>query len=328
MMYSYLGGIDISKDHLDLCLMDSTRSVLVQKRCANRCKALKNLLENLPIKDLTGLLLIAEHTGMYGYALRAICKELGIDLWMEDPGQIKASLGCHRGKSDPVDAARIASYGMNFPSRIRLVEHSDIIDQLKLLQSERALLVADRAKYKAQLKDQKHHMSTDTWKAKASRLEEIIDVFDQQIQLIEQTIQQLITQTEELSIQNKLLQSIPGVGPRLAVSMIVATEGFVRFDNPRAFCCYSGVAPFGWHSGKNTHSSRRVSHRADKRIKSLLHMGALAAVGQPGELRQYYKRKCDEGKAKMSVLNAVRGKLVHRMFAVIKRNQKYTPVLC
>lgn len=328
MKYSYLAGIDISKNHLDVCVMDPTHTIVVQIRCDNRKESLKKLLRELPVGNLSDVLVCAEHTGMYGYTLKEVARELGMDLWMEDPGQIKAALGRQRGKSDPVDAARIACYGLDFSYRIRLAEHSDVVDQLGHLQSERALLVADRAKYKGQMRDQKDHMSEDLWQAKALRLKALITAFDEQIKDIEQAIGQLIRRSEALARQYSLLQSIPGVGPRLAVSMIVATAGFTRFDSPRAFCCYSGVAPFGWHSGTHTHSSRRVSHRADKRIKSLLHMGSLAAVGQPGELRHYYQRKCTEGKAKMSVLNAVRGKLVHRMFAVIKRDEKYVPVLC
>ena len=328
MKYSYLAGIDISKNHLDLCVMDSARTILQQTRCANRKESLKKLLRELPVDNLQNMLVVGEHTGMYGYTLRQVAAELGIDLWMEDPAQIKACLGRQRGKSDSVDAGRIAGYGLDFSHRLRLVEHSDSLDELGHLQSERALLVADRAKYKGQLRDQKGYMSHELWQAKALRLKALISAFDEQIAGIEQSIEEVIAHHEKLAGQYSLLQSIPGVGPRLALSMMVATEGFVRFETPRAFCCYSGVAPFGWHSGTNTHSGRRVSHRADKRIKSLLHMGALAAVGQPGELRQYYERKCREGKAKMSVLNAVRGKLVHRMFAVIKRNEKYVPDLC
>jgi transposase len=328
MKYSYLAGIDISKNHLDICLMDSARTIVQQTRCANRGESLKKMVRELPVDDFRDLVLVGEHTGMYGHVLRQTCRELGIDLWMEDPAQIKASLGRQRGKSDPVDAVRIACYGMDFPSRLRLVKHSDLVDQLARLQSERTLLVADRAKYKGQLRDQKDHMSADSWQAKALRLKALIKAFDEQIESIEQTIEQLIRRSEDMVRQYSLLQSIPGVGPRLAVSMIVATAGFTRFDSSRAFCCYSGVAPFGWHSGTNTYSGRRVSHRANKHIKSLLHMGAMAAVGQPGELRQYYQRKCEQGKPKMSVLNAVRGKLVHRMFAIIKLNENYIPVLC
>jgi hypothetical protein len=65
-----------------------------------------------------------------------------------------------------------------------------------------------------------------------------------------------------------------------------------------------------------------VSHRADKSIKSLLQMADLAVTTRQrsGELKEYYERKVAEGKNKMSVLNAVRAKLVLRMFAVIRNN--------
>ena len=200
---------------------------------------------------------------------------------------------------------------------------SSDIEQLQYLQSERVLLVADRAKYKGQLGDQKEHMPQGAYRAKAERLTTIIAVFDEQIARIDRRINELISQDQVLDRQNKLLQSIPGVGPRLALAAIILTKGFTSFESARAFSCYCGIAPFVWHSGGQTHTRARVSHRADKRMKSLLHMGAMAAVQREGELREYYLRKCEEGKPKMSVLNAVRSKLVHRMFAVIKKGEMY-----
>jgi hypothetical protein len=49
----------------------------------------------------------------------------------------------------------------------------------------------------------------------------------------------------------------------------------------------------------------------------------VATRKKDGELREYYLRKVAEGKNKMSVLNAIRAKLILRMFAVIKSNKKY-----
>ena len=62
-------------------------------------------------------------------------------------------------------------------------------------------------------------------------------------------------------------------------------------------------------------------------MKRLLHLAAVAVthwVG--GELKKYYERKVAEGKNKMPVINALRAKIVARMFAVIKRNEKYKPI--
>ncbi|OAV68135.1 Transposase IS116/IS110/IS902 family protein [Bacteroidales bacterium Barb4] len=106
--------------------------------------------------------------------------------------------------------------------------------------------------------------------------------------------------------------------------MIVVTKGFTDFTDACKFCCHAGAAFFSYSSGSSIRSRNRVSHRVDKSIKALLHMAALVAVTRcKGELHDYYERKVAERKNKMSVLNAVRAKLIHRMFAVIRNNQNY-----
>lgn len=324
MKYSYFCGIDISKKHIDLCLVDNQGTAVFSSRCQNRQRELIELFDRLPVVDLSEILLCAENTGMYGYNLQQVVIRYSLDLWMEHPGQLKARSGLQRGKTDPVDAHRIACYARRYSDQAHLFEEIDSqLDQLRYLQSERVLLVADRAKYKGQLGDQKEHMPQAAYQAKAGRLEAIVTAFDEQIAIIDCRITELINQDQGLNHQFKLLQSIPGIGPRVALAAIILTKGFTCFDSSRAFCCYCGIAPFVWHSGGQTHTRGRVSHRADKRMKTLLHMGALSAVQQQGELREYYLRKCEEGKPKMSVLNAVRSKLVHRMFAVIKKGEMY-----
>lgn len=130
--------------------------------------------------------------------------------------------------------------------------------------------------------------------------------------------------TEELM----RFKSVEGVGTVIAMNMIIATEAFTRFDNPRQFNCYVGVAPFSYTSGTSQHSCNRVSQRAVKYIKCLLHMAAVAiAHKKRGDLKTYFERKVTEGKNKMTVLNAVRAKLVARMFTVIRNNRIYQPIL-
>ena len=58
-------------------------------------------------------------------------------------------------------------------------------------------------------------------------------------------------------------------------------------------------------------------------MKRLLHMAALAVVSKQGELADYYRRKVEQGKNKMSVINAIRNKLIHRVFACVRDNRKY-----
>ncbi|MFC0876770.1 transposase, partial [Saccharicrinis sp. FJH2] len=107
------------------------------------------------------------------------------------------------------------------------------------------------------------------------------------------------------------------------IKMILETNAFRDFKDPRKFCCHAGVAPFSYTSGSSIRSKRKVSKRADKSIKALLHMAALSAIKTKGDLGQYYARKVAEGKNKMTVLNAIRAKLVLRMFAVIKNDRLF-----
>ena len=55
-------------------------------------------------------------------------------------------------------------------------------------------------------------------------------------------------------------------------------------------------------------------------------MAALAAVKVKGELRDYFERKVAAGKRKMSVYNAIRNKLVHRMVSVMERRTAYMAI--
>jgi len=52
-------------------------------------------------------------------------------------------------------------------------------------------------------------------------------------------------------------------------------------------------------------------------------MGAMSAIRLDNDLRIYYQRKVKEGKNKMSLLNAVRNKIIHRVFAVVKNQVPY-----
>lgn len=325
MNYSYFCGCDVSKNHIDFYVLDEQDHRYLEFRSKNTVQQLTKVLRKLSL-DTARVLLCAEHTGMYGYNLRRAAEDLCIPLWIEHPAHINASLALKRGKTDPLDAQRIARYAFRYRDKARLVKPADqSLQKLKYLQSERTLLVADRAKYKGQLRDQQAHIPAEVWKPKSLRLQILIDAFTDQIKQIDKAIAALVQGDPVIDNQYQLLQSIPGVGPRLSLAVLVATNGFTDFTCPRAFSCYCGVAPFVWHSGRNTYSRARVSHRADKRIKSLLHMGALSAINCPGELKEYYLRKTEEGKPKMSVVNAIRSKLIHRMFAVIKKGQKYSP---
>jgi len=85
----------------------------------------------------------------------------------------------------------------------------------------------------------------------------------------------------------------------------------------------SGVAPFKHQSGSSIRGRTRVSKLANMTMKTLFSLGATSAIQHSPEIKQYYQRKLAEGKKPMSVINAVRNKLITRIFACVNQERKY-----
>lgn len=327
----YFIGIDVSKKKLDFCVLSDGAVInegITRNRPGDISRLLKSLKQGLNASE-GDLLVCAEHTGQYTYPLTIACTGFGCPLWLENPSQIKFSSGVHRGKNDKVDARRIAVYASRFVDRARLPERPTAeLERLKQLVNERKLYRVDLAKYKGQLTDQKKFMESSIYAAKAGRVKSLIHYLEGLVKKIDREIEAIVSSSERLSRQVELLTTIEGVGKTVALASIIETEAFTRFDDPRKFACHAGVAPFQYTSGSSQHSRNRVSQRANKRLKTLFHMAALAITRKKtGELKKYYERKVKEGKNKMTVINAIRAKIIARMFAVIKRNEEYKQIL-
>ena len=133
----------------------------------------------------------------------------------------------------------------------------------------------------------------------------------------------LIESDPRLSQLFELVTSVPGIGTATATEIVIATNEMKTITDPKKMACHAGVAPFNYQSGSSVRGRPGVSQHARKRLKSLFHLGAMAAIRVSGELQDYYQRKVKEGKNKMLVLNAVRNKLIHRVYAVVARGEKY-----
>lgn len=112
------------------------------------------------------------------------------------------------------------------------------------------------------------------------------------------------------------------MGKWTALEILAVTQDFTKFTSPEKFACYCGVVPFAKSSGQKK-GKKRVSFYANKSLKSLLHMCALSAIRYDEQIKAYYERKIQEGKPKMAVLNAIRNKIILRIFAVIRKGEKY-----
>lgn len=142
-----------------------------------------------------------------------------------------------------------------------------------------------------------------------------------QILVIEKEIDGLISSDAELKERFDQMTSVIGVGKVLAWNMLIKTNEFKSINNPRKLACYAGVVPFDFQSGTSIYKRPRVSVMADKTLKKLLHLSAMRVIQIKGELQTYYQRKVAEGKNKMSILNAVRNKIIARICAVVNNRR-------
>ena len=324
MQFETVIGIDISKLSLDLALI-STEGEVESFKIENKLLSIKRFFKKLSkTYNMSQALICAEHTGHYGYPLKKVCLELNLALWLEGGAEIKQRSGVTRYKNDRVDAIRIADYAKRHLDKAKIQTFEDAtLEAIRSLSSERELFIKERAKYKTQIKDLKGFMDETLYKARSKRLKKQEESLSKAIKEIDQQIKALLESNEKLSEQKAILTSVDGIGEQVALHTIIATEAFTKFDSGRKFACHVGVAPFSFESGTSQRSRRKVSHKANIQLKTLFHMAALSAVKMKGEFRDYFERKVAEGKNKMTVINAVRAKLINRIFALIRDNRKH-----
>lgn len=314
-------GVDVSKITLDLFIKPSALSMTI----SNDQKGFKQWWAEMKkvLKPGTRIMVVMEHTGMYSSKFESFLRELSVDYCKIPALEIKRSLGMTRGKNDKIDAERIAGYGWLRRDILRADPPvSEAIDTLKHLLTLRLKMVRDRAGYTNKIKEMK---SANCLIAMETQ-QRVIAYLTKEILIAQAAIKAHISAHPEIQKTFDLLVSIKGVGPVIAANMIGNTHNFKRFRNARKFNCYAGIAPFGHQSGSSIKGRARVSHLANKDTKTLLNLAATCAIRCDEELKNYYHRKIDEGKNKMSCINAIRAKIVARMFAVVKRQSPFIPL--
>lgn len=115
-------GVDVSKATLDVALRDGTGSLVKEDRVKNSTAGLRSLLRKWSKQGLcdTTALVYLEPTGHYSHGVVKTLLDLGHPTWMAHATDIRLSIGMQRGKSDKVDARRIAEYAHRFQDKARL----------------------------------------------------------------------------------------------------------------------------------------------------------------------------------------------------------------
>ena len=322
---TFFVGVDVSKNTLDFAVYGGKDHIRVSNN-SDGFKHLVAFLKSLGIA-LADCWFVLEYTGGYEYRFLQFCVTKKVRYCRISGLEIKRSLGLQRGKNDKVDAMRIAVYGHEKQNRLKPDSAcNSAVERLKQLLRQRSNFVKAR-------KADEH---------RASEIQEMYGLKDSDPMLkryrqsaahnakmaaqTENDIIDLMNAHEALKKNYTLLTSICGIGPVNAWTMIAYTSNFERFEDARKFGAYCGVVPYEQSSGV-FRGKHRVSHLCNHEVKAGLHMAARASVQHDPEMRAYYDRRKIMGKHHMGIMNEIMFKLVLRMFAVVKKQEKYVEKL-
>lgn len=324
--YKLVVGIDVSKSKIDMCFVaDPALKQHTYSVVTNNEKGIKQMLGLISKQGiaLEEVLFCIENTGIYGMPLACYLNSVNADFWVVPAMEIKRSLGIRRGKNDKVDARDIAYYAYSHQHKIKLYQLPETeILKLKLLQTEREKFLKALLALKT-TEENEGFLPKEVLQEVRKAHSIAQKALEKSLRLVEERIKEIIQQHPLLQKQYQLITSVPGVGPQTAVYLITTTRCFKDFANWRKLACYAGVAPFEYTSGSSVRGKTKVNHLANKKLKTLLNMCALNAKRVDKEIAEYYQRKTKEGKNKMLVLNAVRCKVLSRVFAAINRETPF-----
>ena len=320
-------GIDISKLTFDVRIHINQSYKVFENTKKGFNQFIRWVRKNNEFKEENTLFAL-EHTGIYSEQITLFFSEHQINFSLISGLEIKRSLGIARGKDDKVDATKIALYAYRLRDEIKpYVIPSKSINQLKKLLALRERLVKHRSGFKACLKEQKRVYIKKDSPILFITQQRMIKYLNKQIDNLESEINKIIIHSEQLKQQLVLIKSIKGVGTQTALNIIASTNGFTKFKTSRQFASYCGIAPFPNSSGTSLNGRTKVSHLANKKLKSLLDLCAKSAIKHNTEMKIFYTKRVEQGKNKRSTINIVRNKLLSRIFAVVSRKTPYVDIM-
>ncbi|MBT2602960.1 IS110 family transposase [Bacillus sp. ISL-53] len=123
----------------------------------------------------------------------------------------------------------------------------------------------------------------------------------------------------------KIIQSIPGIGEKIAATIISEIGEIDRFNHPKKLVAFAGVDPSVHSSGKFTATINRITKRGSSRLRHSLYLAVLCGIrsSRNKKLKAFYDKKKSEGKpAKVSIV-ACMNKLLHWIYALLKRKETF-----
>jgi len=304
-------GIDISKDVFDV--VDHADNHYQFKNDLSGFRKFSKILTEHS-------LCVMEVTGSYYQKLATWLFSKSINVSVVNPLSVKRfiQMRLKTSKTDKSDARMIRIYGeyenpkLWQPPSQYIIEANELHKLIELLLKQRTVL-----------KNKLHGL-----KSKGILTSAVVTSVRRQIRNLNKEVSSLEVKLEDLikECQADLLTrlcSIPGIGKRTAIFLIVLTQGFERFENSRQLISYFGMNPTIHQSGSSIRGSSRISKTGNNHIRNLLFMCSFTACEHNKSCRDIYRRIIAKGKSKKLALIAVANKLLKQSLAIAKSGLLY-----
>lgn len=323
--YKIFVGIDISKDSIDVALINEGISMC--QNFSNSKKGYRSMLSWLKtFAQANEMLLCMEHTGLYGLPLWNYLAEHNICFVVENALQIKQSMGIRRSKTDKADAEMIARYIKLHHSESRLYKvPTQIISRLKVIFSHRQRLLKIKHLLSVASNEISAFMSKEVCKDMSGDSKRLLDIIEGRIEKVEQLLLKIISSDAETKKIYQLVTSVPGVGLITGVYLIIVTQNFTIIGTSRKLSRFGGMSPEKDESGKRVRKPK-VSRIGNKKLKSLLSCCVSSNLRFDTETKEYQQRKLAEGKPDGVIINNLKNKILHRVYAVVNRGTPYVNI--
>ena len=305
-------GIDVSKDSLDL--FAEPPAPQLSTHCGYDDATVHTLCNALA--DLAPTLVVMEASGGLEQRLAAELAARGVRLAVVNPRQVRqfARASGELAKTDALDARTLCAFARAIRPQARAPHDADTRDLADLLSRRRQLV-----DMRVQELQRQHTASSRTMR---KCMAEHIAWLDKRIAQLEEDMGQRLRASAVWRTKDDLLQSIPGVGPVLSLTMLGLCPELGQL-NRREIAKLVGLAPLANDSGKHRGPRRIWGGRAD--IRRVLYMGTQSAILHNPVIAAFAARLRLAGKKPKVVIVACMHKLLSIMNTMLKTGQHWQP---
>lgn len=263
---------------------------------------------------------VMEATGYYHYQLAYFLVDNSIQVSVENPLSIKRfiQMKLSRVKTDKSDAKMICLYGQHQDLKL-WVGYSK--NQMECLQMIRLLDTYTKQSTALKNKLQAEQTLGNPSKIVVSSLKRSLKNIAKETLVIEEKLLELV-KIEYQEVLTKV-ESIPGIGRKTAMMLVVLTDGFNRFESSSQLCSFCGLTPVIRQSGTSIKGRVRISKIGNSKLRNLLFMCSFTACKCNKACKEIYDRITEKGKSKKLALIAVCNKLLRQAFAIAKSGVEY-----